>query len=74
MYKERMVLKMYFVLKGHFANIAFNLTLLQKFREMRLLEILYKSSQSVELVYALADYELFIPKVDKAYFWSFLLI
>jgi len=29
MYKERMVLKMHFVLKGHFANVAFNLTLLR---------------------------------------------
>ena len=65
---------MHFMLKGHFINIAFNLTLLQEFREMRLSEMLRKSSWSVELICALADYKYFIPKADKAYFRSFLLI
>jgi len=65
---------MHFVLKGHFANVTFNLTLLWEFREMRLLKMLYKSSWSVELIYALANYKLFIPKADKVYFRSFLLI
>jgi len=65
---------MHFVLKGYFANVAFNLTLLQEFREMRLLEMLRKSSWSVELIYTLTNYELFIPKANKVYFWSFLLI
>jgi len=74
MYKEHMVLKMHFMLKGYFANVTFNLTLLWEFREMRLSEMLYKSSWSVELIYALTNCELFIPKVDKVYFWSFLLI
>ena len=35
---------------------------------MRLLEMLYKSSWSVEPIYALANYKLFIPKADKVYF------
>jgi hypothetical protein len=59
---------MHFMLKGYFTNIAFNLTLLWEFREMRLLEILRESSWSVEPIYALANYELFIPKADKVYF------
>jgi len=41
---------------------------------MRLLEMLYKSNWSVEPIYTLTNYELFIPKVDKVYFRSFLLI
>jgi len=55
MYKERIVLKMHFMLKGYFVNVTFNLTLLWEFREMRLLEMLYKSNWSVKLVYALTD-------------------
>jgi hypothetical protein len=35
---------------------------------MRLSEMLCKSSWSVELVYALTNCELFIPKADKVYF------
>jgi len=38
---------------------------------MRLLEMLRKSSWSMELIYTLTNYKLFIPKADKAYFWSF---
>jgi len=38
------------------------------FKEMRLLEMLYKSSWSIKPIYALTNYELFIPKADKAYF------
>jgi hypothetical protein len=41
---------------------------------MRLLEMLYKSSWSIEPIYTLPNCELFIPKADKVYFWSFLLI
>ena len=74
MYTKHMVLKIYFVLKGYFANVVFNLTLLWEFREIYLLEMLYKSSWSVESIYVLIDCELFIPEVDKAYFWSFLFI
>ena len=69
-----MVLKMYFMLKGYFINIIFNLTLLWEFREMYLSEILYKSSWSVELIYILINCKLFIPKIDKVYFRFFLLI
>jgi hypothetical protein len=63
-----MVLKMHFMLKGYFTNIAFNLTLLWEFREIRLSEILCESSWSVEPICALADCELFIPEADKVYF------
>ena len=62
------------MLKGYFVNITLNLTLLWEFREIYLLEMLYKSSWSVELIYTLTNCKIFIPKVDKAYFWSFLLI
>ena len=56
------------MLKGHFINITFNFTLLWEFKEINLLEMLRKSSWSVELIYALTNRELFIPKVDKVYF------
>jgi len=74
MYTKCIVLKMHFMLKGYFANVAFNFTLLWEFREICLLEILYKSSWSVELIYTLTNCKLFIPKADKVYFRSFLLI
>ena len=73
MYTMRMVLKMHFVLKGYFANVAFNLALLWEFREMRLSEMLRESGWSVEPICALADCEIFIPKADEAYFRSFFL-
>jgi len=44
MYTKRIVLKIYFVFKGYFINIAFNLTLLWEFREITVLEMFYKSS------------------------------
>ena len=44
MYTKRMVLKIHFMLKGYFANIISNLTLLQEFRDITALEIFYKSS------------------------------
>jgi len=56
------------MLKSYFANVTFNITLLREFREMRLSEMLYKSSWSIELIYTLTNCELFIPKVDKVYF------
>jgi len=56
MYTKRMVLKMHFVLKGHFANVAFDLTLLWEFGEMPFSEMFCESSWSVELMCALADW------------------
>ena len=68
-----MILKMHFMLKDYFANIAFNLTLLWEFKKMCLLEMLCKSSWSVESIYVLADCKLFVPEADEAYFQSFLM-